>query len=56
MVIMLDDMQAGTIFLKNIFNNTKKRSFADFQIFLKVLEVYGAGYPDDIDRSKYGNR
>jgi len=23
---------------------------------LKVLEVYGTGYPDDIDSKKYNNR
>jgi hypothetical protein len=30
--------------------------FADFQIFLKVLEVYGIGYLDDVDKDKYNQR
>lgn len=51
-MIMLDDFIAGPIPLKDLLNNTRIKSFNDFQIFLKVLEIYGVGYNDDIDRVK----
>lgn len=34
-------------------NMTRRRSLKDFQIFLKVLEVYGMGYEDDVDKLRY---
>ncbi|CDW86706.1 UNKNOWN [Stylonychia lemnae] len=56
LMIMLDDIQAGPIPLRELVNKSRIRSFREFQIFLQTLEVYGVGYPDDIDRAKYANR
>lgn len=55
-VLALNDFYAGSVPLKELLNGQRTKSIIDFQIFLKVLEVYGSGYPDDIDKVKYNNR
>jgi pimeloyl-ACP methyl ester carboxylesterase len=55
-ILALSDFQAGSISLRELVNAQKGRCFGDFQIFLKVLEVYGCGHNDDIDKVKYNNR
>jgi hypothetical protein len=55
-VLALSQFQAGSIPLRELVNGQRGRSFRDFQIFLKVLELYGAGYEDDIDKIKYSRR
>jgi hypothetical protein len=54
--VSLADFQAGSISIKDMVNGSRNYGFADFQTFLKTLEVYGVGHNDDIDRSKYNNR
>lgn len=36
--------------MRDLINLTRKRDEKDFQIFLKVLEIYGVGYEDDINQ------
>lgn len=55
-VVMIDDLVAGCVPLRDVVSCSRKRSFKDFQIFLKALEVYGFGYFDDVNRSKSPNR
>lgn len=55
-ILAMSDMQAGSVSLRELLNGQKPKSYRDFSIFLKVLEVYGVGYLDDIDRVKYNNR
>lgn len=55
-VLALSQLQAGSILLRELVNGQRGRSFRDFQIFLKVLELYGTGYEDDIDKVKYTRR
>lgn len=50
-MLMLNEFQAGTIHLRDMSNMTRLRSLKDFQLFLKVLEVYGVGYEDDINHN-----
>ena len=55
-IVMIDDLVAGCVPLRDVVSNSRKRSFKDFQVFLKALEVYGIGYNDDVTRSKTPNR
>ena len=55
-VICLADLQAGTISLSDVLGVNRQPSFADFCNFLQTLEVYGAGYSDDVDYFKYNLR
>lgn len=52
----MNDFQAGSVLLRELINSSRQYKFRDFQIFLKVLEVFGTGFNDDIDRVKYNNR
>ena len=42
--------------LSDVLGINRKPSFDDFRLFLQTLEVYGAGYEDDIDVSNYKRR
>jgi hypothetical protein len=44
LVLAFDDFRAGPIPLRDLVNGTRPCKFLDFQIFLKVLEVYGLGF------------
>lgn len=46
-ILVLSDMEAGTLKLKNTVGYHFQGNFNDFQSFLKVLEVYGSGYDFD---------
>lgn len=52
----MHDFQAGSVELKKFIGGSNSYKFHDFQIFLKVLEVYGTGYLDDVDKNKYNQR
>jgi hypothetical protein len=43
-VIMLGDLDAGTLKLYDILHNGKTRQFIEFVDFLNSLEVFGSGY------------
>eukprot|EP00347_Sterkiella_histriomuscorum_P023629 403333935 len=51
-VLLLNDLVAGTLSMRDLLNMTRLRKFDEFQTFLKVLEVYGVGYEDDISQDK----
>ena len=53
LVIILSDLSAGTMLLSDVLGINRKTSFADFQLFLQTLEIYGSGYEDDIDDANY---
>lgn len=55
-LLLLNELQCGNIKIKEILNENCIRQFEDFQLFLKVLEIYGCGYFDDIDRNNYNRR
>ena len=56
LVIVLSDLSAGTMLLSDVLGINRKPSFEDFKLFLQTLEVYGAGYEDDIDVNNYKRR
>jgi hypothetical protein len=43
-MLVLNDIQAGTIPLRDHLNSSRPRKIEEFRVFLKVLEVYGTGY------------
>ena len=53
LVIVLSDLSAGTMLLSDVLGINRKPSFDEFILFLKTLEVYGAGYADDIHHTNY---
>ena len=46
-MVILDDIRAGPINLRDIINSSRPSNFKEFETFLQVLEIYGAGY--DLD-------
>lgn len=56
LVIVLSDLSAGTMLLSDVLGINRKPTFEDFKLFLQTLEVYGAGYEDDIDVNNYKRR
>lgn len=44
LMLMLEDLTAGPIPLKDIINATRPSKPSEFVTFLKVLEVFGSGY------------
>lgn len=56
LMLIINEMQAGSLPLNELVNASRKRCINDFRMFLQVLEVYGVGYLDDIDKVKYSNR
>jgi len=53
LVIILSDLSAGTMRLSDVLGINRKPNFGEFVIFLQTLEVYGAGFEDDIDTVNY---
>jgi hypothetical protein len=56
LVIMVRDLQAGTVSLRDVIGLTSKPNFKEFTLFLKLAEVYGSGYLDDVDQQKFNLR
>lgn len=42
--------------MSDVLGVSAKPSFKEFICFLKLAEVYGGGYLDDVDFHKFGNR
>jgi len=40
----------------DVLGINRQPEFKDFVLFLQTLEVYGAGYSDDVDYFKYNKR
>ena len=55
-VVVLSDLDGGSIRLAELFYRNKQRIYSEFIAFLENLEVYGAGYINDIDKVKYKDR
>ena len=49
LVMLISDLQAATSKLRDVIGVLKSPKFEDFAIFLKLAEVYGSGYLDDVD-------
>lgn len=53
---LLQDLQAGVFYLQDCMGITREPKFWEFRTFLEVMEVYGSGYQDDVDYSRYNTR
>ena len=51
--ILLCELTAGTLVMKEVLGINRAPKFQYFQVFLSILEVYGTGYLDDVDYQKY---
>jgi hypothetical protein len=56
LVFMICDLQAATIKLREVIGLMKKPEFEDFVLFLQLAEIFGSGYQDDVDYSKFNLR
>ena len=56
LTIMLSELCAGTMAMRDVLGISKEPRFTEFKIFLKIMEVYGGGYKDDTDYSKFNSR
>jgi len=56
LVMMVSDLQAGTMKMREVLGVLSKPSFKEFSVFLKMAEVYGCGYLDDVDIQKFNLR
>lgn len=53
---MLCELPAGTLQMSEVLGISRKASIEEFRTFLKVMEVYGCGYDNDVDSVKYNRR
>lgn len=53
---MLSELCAGTMAMCDVLGISKEPRFKEFKIFLNIMEVYGGGYKDDIDYSRFNAR
>ena len=49
LVMLISDLQAATSKLREVIGVLKSPKFEDFVVYLKLAEVYGTGYLDDVD-------
>jgi hypothetical protein len=49
LVVLLAELTAGVVYLKDCMGISRKPKFNDFATFLQIMEVYGSGYQDDVD-------
>lgn len=56
LVLMISDLQVATTKLRDVLGLLRKPTFDEFVLWLKFAEVYGAGYLDDVDYSKFNQR
>jgi len=47
--MLISDLQAATSKLREVIGVLKSPKFEDFVVYLKLAEVYGTGYLDDVD-------
>ena len=55
-VILLGDLQAGTMTFSDVLGVNRQPNFREFCQFLQTLEVYGSGYGDDVSYFDYNKR
>ena len=53
LVLTISDLSAGCLNIQKVVGLQGKHDFSKFGSFLEVLEVFGAGYDDDIDIRRY---
>lgn len=56
LVMLVSDLQAATIKMRDVIGVTQKPEFKNFVLFLRLAEVYGSGYLDDVDYQKFNLR
>jgi hypothetical protein len=56
LVILLAELEAGVMRLKDCLGISREPIFREFKIFLQTMEVYGGGYKDDVDYARYNLR
>lgn len=56
LVMMICDLQAGTMKLCNVIGVNRQPNFKEFTLFFKIAHTFGGGYLDDVDFSKFNNR
>lgn len=50
---MISDLTAACLSIERVVGQTHNHSFHHFAVYLRVLEVYGCGYAEDIDGRGY---
>ena len=53
---MITDLQAATTRMGDVIGINYVPKFIEFELFLKLAEVYGSGYLDDVDYGKFNLR
>ena len=56
LVIVLCDLNAGPIDFQDVIGVKRTPKFEEFVLYLKMMEIYGAGYQDDVDMFNYNIR
>jgi hypothetical protein len=56
LVLMVSDLQAATMKMREVLGVMSKPSFKEFCVFLKLAEVYGSGYLDDVEYTNFNLR
>jgi len=56
LVVALTELNAGVINMTQVLGIIRTPTFEDFVTFLQTMEIYGCGYADDVDYSKFNNR
>ena len=52
-IVLISDLAAGCLDITRVIGSHRMTNFDRFSEFLKVLEVYGTGYSDDIHYRNY---
>lgn len=52
LAVVVSDLQAATVKLRDVIAVLKKPEFVDFKLFLQLAEVFGSGYEDDVDYNR----
>ena len=56
LVICVSELSAGTMLFQDVLGVNRLPSFNEFVSFVKTMEIYGAGYSDDVDYFRYNKR
>lgn len=56
LVVMLTETSAGIFSMQSVLGIVRPPDFDEFKQFLQIMEVYGCGYIDDVDYSRYNTR
>ena len=56
LVICISEVSAGTMLFQDVLGINRLPNYREFTAFLQTMEVYGAGYNDDVDYFRYNKR